>query len=656
MVFWNTLSMRTRLFAASSIILTVVLCLIVFLQSGLNSKDRLSRLQFEELPSAITGISARIEADLTPAITASGTLANNTFIHAWIRDGADESRLPEITEALAQTRQSLGAEVAFMAINTDKGSYYFHFTDKLSVQKMSPENPDNSWYYRYLTSDQRYELNLDTNQLSGGKMMMFVNYSSRARNAQGQPLMVAGAALDMGQMAQMLQGYRIGESGIVMLTDREGLINIHPDSAIASKQNLSQSPDFAPLITTQWQGVSTDQSRIYRVERAGAPVFIGAIYIDALQRYLVAEVPASEIMAQIQNNQRYTLMVAGLLLLVSLAVLYPLAGILIGPISRLRQQLGQVTDEMNLKARFSTTDRAEVGELCRQLNTLFDRLRETILDVQRSASEADSIGVSVQQAAAKTREASLQQQQAISDISGHMDQLADQVSVIADQAEEAAQLSNKGGVVLEGALQQLEQSHAAIHRLTGDMTQSIGELDQLLSHSENIIQVLDVIRDISDQTNLLALNAAIEAARAGEHGRGFAVVADEVRQLASRTQSSTVEIQDMLDNLKTASDRMSNQLKCSSESSHKGMDSLDETRTELSQLSSEIKAIFRKNQHMADHTHHQHEAMNQVNIALDKLSDDAASTASLADNSSEASVRINALMQQLHNKSQRFQC
>ena len=107
MAFWNTLSMRTRLFVASALVLTVVLCLIVFLQSGLNSRDRLSRLELEELPAAITGISARIEADLNPAIAASDALANNTFIQAWVRDGADESRLPEITEALSQTRQSL---------------------------------------------------------------------------------------------------------------------------------------------------------------------------------------------------------------------------------------------------------------------------------------------------------------------------------------------------------------------------------------------------------------------------------------------------------------------------------------------------------------------------------------------------------------------
>jgi len=656
MAFWNALSMRARLFAASSIVLTIVLCLIVFLQSGLNSNDRLNRLELEELPSAITGISARIEAALSPAIAGSQSLSNNTFIQRWVRDGADESRLPEITEALAQTFKSLDAEVAFMAINTPSGAYYYHYTGKLSVQKMSTSNPDNAWYYRYIKSGQEYELNLDTNELSGGKMMMFVNYSSNMTSANGEPIVVAGAALNMSQMANMIQNYRIGESGIVMLSDKDGLINIHPDSSIAGKQNLSQSPDFAPLVNTQWQGVSADTSRIYRVERAGTPVFIGAIYISALQRYLVAEVPVVEIMAQIQGNQRYTLMVAGLLLLASLAVLYPLAGILIRPITRLRQQLRSVTDEMNLKAQFSTVDKAEVGELCLQLNKLFDRLRDTLLDVQHSAKEAEAIGSNVQQAASQTQEASFQQQQAINGISNHMDQLAEQVSTIADQAEEAAGLSDKGGTVLARALTQLGQSHEAISNLTKDMTQSLGELDKLLSHSENIMQVLEVIRGISDQTNLLALNAAIEAARAGEHGRGFAVVADEVRQLACRTQSSTTEIHDMLENLKHSSECMASQLKYSSESSEKGMQSLDETQEELTILSDEMKAIFSKNRLMADQTHHQHDAVNKVHIALERLSDDAAVTASLADNSSEASVSINRLMQQLHDKSQRFQC
>jgi methyl-accepting chemotaxis sensory transducer len=131
---------------------------------------------------------------------------------------------------------------------------------------------------------------------------------------------------------------------------------------------------------------------------------------------------------------------------------------------------------------------------------------------------------------------------AVTEMSSAAQEVAQNTTQVADAATSATQDA-------QNAQTQVHESIASVERLVAKMAESSGQVDQLKAQSDKITSVLSVIGEIAEQTNLLALNAAIEAARAGEQGRGFAVVADEVRTLASRTQTSTHEIRDMLDGL-----------------------------------------------------------------------------------------------------------
>ncbi|AEY00377.1 methyl-accepting chemotaxis sensory transducer [Oceanimonas sp. GK1] len=649
---WHRLSMRTRLFTATALLLAVLILLVVILQSSFNSRDRLSRLQSDELPTALAAIAAQIQSRLNIAITGSQALVNNPFILDWINAGTPADGLPQMEAAMAQTLDALQASAVFMATNSGGEVRYHHYEDgKLHWRTMSAGNADDNWYFDYLKSRQPFELNLDTNAFSDEQLLMFVNYRSKAENAQGQPLNVAGGAMNMTQLAGLIREFRIGAEGLVMLVRPSGLVDIHPDMSRAGKLDLSRQPALKTLLTTP-----SEQGRIIRLERQGQDMFVGALWIPALQRFLLAEVPTADIYGEIRRNQLVTMGIAAVLLAAGLALLYPMAGALIAPLLVLRSQISDIAGHLDLKTRFQTRDRAEIGELCEQLNRLLARLRQTLSEVHHVSDETEAVVTQLHGGAREASDSFHQQQTALEQITQAMHNITTQVAEVAGNAGQAGRYSEQGSAVLKAAEQQLEQSYVAIGRLEQDMLDAKSRMEALRRHSDDILHVLEVIRSISDQTNLLALNAAIEAARAGEHGRGFAVVADEVRQLAQRTQSSTTEIQSMIDNLRSASLQVAEQMDISAGSSQQGLASLTSTREQLHHMSVQMEDVFAINNRMSTSTQSQQQAISQIHDGLQHLAEQGSRASTMVQQAAGASQHLSHQVARLREKVMIFQC
>lgn len=649
---WHRLSMRTRLFTAMALLLAVLVLLVVILQSSFNSRDRLARLQSDELPTALSAIAAQIQSRLNVAITGSEALVNNPFILDWIKAGSPAEQLPAMEAAMAQTLSSLSASAVFMATNYGGQVRYHHYENgELHWRSMSADNADDAWYFDYLQRKQPFELNLDTNAFSNEQLLMFVNYRSEAENLQGQPLNVAGGAMNMAQLAALIREFRIGAEGRVMLVQPSGLVDIHPDMSQAGALDLSQQPALKTLLSSR-----QEQGRIIRMEQQGKELFVGALWIPALQRFLVAEVPTADIYGEIRRNELFTLGIAVLLLTAGLALLYPMAGALIAPLNALRTQISDIAGHLDLKTRFITRDQAEIGELCEQLNRLIARLRQTLSEVHHVSDETEAVVTQLHGGASEASDSFNQQQTALEQITQAMHNITSQVTEVAGNAGQAGQYSEEGNAVLKAAEQQLEQSYVAIGRLEQDMLDAKNHMEALRRHSDDILHVLEVIRSISDQTNLLALNAAIEAARAGEHGRGFAVVADEVRQLAQRTQSSTTEIQSIIDNLRTASLQVAEQMDVSANSTHQGLNSLTSTREQLHNMSLRMEEVFAINNSMSTSTRAQQEAISQIHEGLQHLAEQGARASSMVQQAAGASQHLSLQVGQLREKVMVFQC
>lgn len=349
-----------------------------------------------------------------------------------------------------------------------------------------------------------------------------------------------------------------------------------------------------------------------------------------------------------------TIILAAIMLVALGLVGLALSNSIVRPIQRIKDNLDDIAaGEGDLTHRLQITSQDEVGELASSFNRFVDKIHGMVSQMVEVTSQLTELVGEVAAQARRSEIAMAQQRQETDQVATaihEMSAAAQEVAQSAQNAANAAQQTDREG---QDAKRVVDVSIERIHALVQGIRESNASIDNLRKDVDSIVKVLGVIRSIADQTNLLALNAAIEAARAGEAGRGFAVVADEVRALASRTQQSTQEIQGMIDRLEQGTQSAVSAMTRSSEAGESSSEQANRAGVSLDTIAQLIGTINAMNAQIASAAEEQTSVAEEINrsvhhiaTSVDQVADETQQGAQTARNLEQLGNRLGALVKQ----------
>lgn len=323
------------------------------------------------------------------------------------------------------------------------------------------------------------------------------------------------------------------------------------------------------------------------------------------------------------------------------------------PLSRVNHMLNIMADG-NLTERVDYNAQDEFGELASNTNKLTGNLRKLIEGIANRATQLATAAEQSSNVSDETTNAIDEQRRQIEQVATATQEMNSTASEMADGAEQALREIQHSDDEAKRVRQISDKNRATIEGLANEIKGASEVIDQLSENSKNIGGILDVIRGIADQTNLLALNAAIEAARAGEQGRGFAVVADEVRTLASRTQESTEEIQDMIENLQNDSQRAVTVMNKGREQAELSVQQSDEAAQALQSITESVHQASDSSNHIANAAKEQSSTAQDISERLESIVSIAEQTASGSKQTAQASNEVAKLADELQDSIKSF--
>jgi methyl-accepting chemotaxis protein len=469
-----------------------------------------------------------------------------------------------------------------------------------------------------------------------------------------------GQGLDREQAQQrasaVIRELRYDRGDYFWIEDLDTRMVMHPNANLEGKRMAgTRDPDGKALFDEMVTVANRDGSGLvhYRWPKPGSDVPLEKVsYVELFKPWgwiVGSGIYIDDVQVEIRRQlvQAFVIVMTIALLLSALILL--IARSIASPLAQVVNAMENIASgEADLTHNLDSRWRDELAAVSRHFNGFTSKLRSVIGQSVQTADSLDKASHSLGEIAGDSQRHSQQQSQqmelvaaAIHEVSYAVQEVAKNAEHAANEVRQADQQARQGQHNIDSSLRQIDQ-------LSDTIGQAVEVIQSLAQESTQIGSVLEVIRAIAEQTNLLALNAAIEAARAGEQGRGFAVVADEVRLLAQRTQQSITQIQVMIERLQGNSQAAVKVINASSQAAQQTVEQARETGESLSQIITALRNLTQLNASMASATLEQSHVVEDINQNVIRAASLAHENALAADQSNEASQKLRQLAGQLN--------
>ncbi|MDX9676831.1 methyl-accepting chemotaxis protein [Pseudomonas zeae] len=441
---------------------------------------------------------------------------------------------------------------------------------------------------------------------------LIISIATASKKA-GQSVGVVGGDLSLQSLVDTLAARDFDGMGYVFLVSADGKILVHPDKALVMKSLKEAYPQDTPRISSDFSEVTVDgKTRIV--------TFAPIKGLPSVNWYIGLSVDKDQAFAMLSEFRTSAVIATVIAVAIIIALLGMLIRILIQPLHVMTRAMEDIADgEGDLTKRLTIVNNDEFGVLGTAFNRFVERIHGSIREVSSATGQVNEVALRVVAASNSSMYNSDQQASRTSSVAAAINQLGAAAQEIARNAAQASNQASDARGLAEDGQQVVDRSIKAMNQLSSMLSASSSNIESLNSKTVNIGQILEVITSISQQTNLLALNAAIEAARAGEAGRGFAVVADEVRNLAHRTQESAQQVQTMIEELQVGARESVSTMSDSQRHSQDSVEIANLAGERLNSVTQRIGEIDGMNQSVATATEEQTAVVESINVDITEI-------------------------------------